>query len=974
MFGNMKIGKRLAIGFGLVLALLVGLGAVAIWSIGALDAGTRKLAEDRLPKVIQANEINEQINKVARSVRNMVIMESTSEREKEKEQIAEAGRKVTETLAALEKTVQTDRGREILRSITSARGEYLPVMHQARDLALAGKTKEAATVLLQKLRPLQLHYMKQVGALVQYQTELAANQGKEAHGLAGTARMVAFSLLGLALLVGFVLAFALVRSITRPLAQCAEAAGRVAAGDLNVELDTSRRDEVGELSVAMKGMVDAVGGLVGDMNHMSKQHDAGEIDVVMEAERYQGAFRVMAKGVNDMVNGHIAVKKKAMACVAEFGKGNFEAPLEKFPGKKAFINETIEAVRGNLRNVSAEVKELAGATAVGSLAQRGKADRFEGDWRALVRGVNAVMDAMGNVIDLLPVPAMVIDGDRSIRFVNAAAASVAGRGRSEMIGSKCYDSFKTSDCHDGNCACMSARSSGASCTRETVARPNGKQLDIQYTGVPIKGERGEVVGVVEVVVDQTAIKAAQRRMERIAGYQSSEVERLAGNLKRMAQGDLKLDLAVAEADEHTRETREAFAAINESLKLAKHAVERLVSDALALSTAAVEGKLKTRADASKHQGDFQKIVQGVNQTLDAVLQPIEEAAAVLESLAHSDLRARVRGSYQGDHAKIKDSLNQMAEALHGAMAQVAEATDQVSAASSQIAASSQSVSQGASEQASSLEETSSTLEEISSMTKQNADNTQQAKSMAQAAKGSADSGSVAMEKMQDAMVKIRTAAEGTAEIIRDINEIAFQTNLLALNAAVEAARAGDAGRGFAVVAEEVRNLALRSKEAAKKTEELIKESVKLAGDGASISAEVGGSLSEIVTTVGKVTDIVSEIAAASVEQARGIDQVNKAVAQMDQVVQQAAANSEETSSASEELAAQAQGLAAMVGQFQLERGRGVSRHASPQRIAAPAAPRKKLAAPTNGGNGGSTMHLRPEDVIPMDGDPDFKQF
>ena len=81
------------------------------------------------------------------------------------------------------------------------------------------------------------------------------------------------------------------------------------------------------------------------------------------------------------------------------------------------------------------------------------------------------------------------------------------------------------------------------------------------------------------------------------------------------------------------------------------------------------------------------------------------------------------------------------------------------------------------------------------------------------------------------MAKIRASAEGTSQIIKDINEIAFQTNLLALNAAVEAARAGEAGRGFAVVAEEVRSLALRSKEAAKKTEALIRESVTQAGEG-----------------------------------------------------------------------------------------------------------------------------------------------
>ena len=88
-----------------------------------------------------------------------------------------------------------------------------------------------------------------------------------------------------------------------------------------------------------------------------------------------------------------------------------------------------------------------------------------------------------------------------------------------------------------------------------------------------------------------------------------------------------------------------------------------------------------------------------------------------------------------------------------------------------------------------------------------------------------------MEQMTGAMGKIKASAEGTSQIIKDINEIAFQTNLLALNAAVEAARAGDAGRGFAVVAEEVRSLALRSKEAANKTEALIRESVKQAVEG-----------------------------------------------------------------------------------------------------------------------------------------------
>jgi len=114
---------------------------------------------------------------------------------------------------------------------------------------------------------------------------------------------------------------------------------------------------------------------------------------------------------------------------------------------------------------------------------------------------------------------------------------------------------------------------------------------------------------------------------------------------------------------------------------------------------------------------------------------------------------------------------------------------------------------GASEQASALEETATSLETLSAMTKRLAERSREASALVGTATSAATGGAGAMQQMSGAMIKIRASAEGTSEIIKDINEIAFQTHLLALDAA------GEAGRGFAVVAEEVRSLALRSKEA-----------------------------------------------------------------------------------------------------------------------------------------------------------------
>ncbi len=554
------------------------------------------------------------------------------------------------------------------------------------------------------------------------------------------------------------------------------------------------------------------------------------------------------------------------------------------------LDKAVSAVKA----MSAEAAGLAQAAVAGKLSTRADATKYQGEYQKIVSGVNATLDA---VIGPLNVAATYVDriskGDIPAKITDSYSGDF---NTIKNNLNTCIEAVNllVKDAHLLSAAAVAGQLS----TRADATRHQG---DFRTIVEGVNATLDAVIGPLNVA----------------ATY-----------VDRISKGDIPPQIT----DSYNGD----FNAIKNNLNTCIEAVNRLVEDASLLSAAAIAGRLETRADASRHQGDFHKIVAGVNTTLDNVVAPIQDVQRVLGAMAQGDMTQTIDKHYEGDFDRLKQAINDTIGKLSDTIAQIIVAADALSNASGQVSATAQSLSQASSEQAASVEETTASLEQMTASVNQNTENAKVTDNMATTAAREAGEGGQAVGQTVDAMKSI-------ADKIGIVDDIAYQTNLLALNAAIEAARAGEHGKGFAVVAAEVRKLAERSQVAAQEIGELAGSSVKTA-------EKAGSLLREIVPSIQKTSDLVQEIAASSQEQSIGVSQINGAMSQLNKATQQNASASEELAATAEELGGQAAQLQELMQFFsvrdQLGQGSPAPRsrpHVTPG-IAPAHRPRPSLAA------------------------------
>jgi len=717
-------------------------------------------------------------------------------------------------------------------------------------------------------------------------------------------------------------------SVIGPLNVSADYVDKISQGNIPAKITDNYNGDFNTIKNNLNQCIDALNGLTQEMARMSDAHNAGDIDAVIPVEKFENAYRTMAQGVNEMVQGHITVKKKAMACIAEFGRGNFEAPLEKFPGKKAFINDTIEEVRSKLKALITDTDLLVQAATKGQLATRADAGKHLGDFRKIVEGVNATLDAVigplnvsADYVDKISkgnIPAKITDnynGDFNLiknnlnQCIDAIGAMVADANM--LVKAAVEGKLSTradASKHGGDFGKIVA---GVNATLDAVVGPLNVSADyvdkISKGNIPAKitdsynGDFNLIKNNLNQCIDAIGAMVTDANMLVKAAVEGklstrADASKHGGDFGKIVAGvNATLDAVVGplnvSADyvdkiskgnipaKITDNYNGDFNLIKNNLNTCIDAIGGMVTDANMLVKAAIEGKLTTRADASQHDGDFGKIVAGVNATLDAVIGPLTEVGQVLDKMAGGDLTVQIVSEYAGDFNRLKTTVNTLGTQVRSAMQQIGTNANALVSAAEELNKVSQQMSASADETATQANVVSAASEQVAANVQTVATGADEmGASIKEIAKNTADATRVATaavktaEATNETIGKLGQSSAEIGQVIKVITSIAQQTNLLALNATIEAARAGEAGKGFAVVANEVKELA---KETAKATEDISRKIEAIQGDTKGAVAAIG----QISSVIVQINDIQNTIASAVEEQSATTNEISRNLAE-----------------------------------------------------------------------------------------------
>ena len=391
---NWKIGTRIAAGFSAVILVTAALGVFAYTRTARINATANNIVTDSWPGTVLILSIQSAAYEHQGALADLLTATNSADKARFNSELQDVRTKINSLIADYEKTITTAKDRELFEALKAARAAYGPVYDKAMQLTMAGNGKEAYSLYISTLKPLQTKYLGTVQAEVALNRENgdANNQAILAAGSAAAAG-IPIGILA-SLVVGVVISIFVVRSLTRPLGVALGLIEQVARGDLSRKVEVTSQDELGRMLAAMNGMVENLKGAAnvaaeiseGDLSvrpkALSEKDVLGQALIVM-VENLNGAARVATL----IAQGDLTVEAKARS-----EKDTLGVALVKMLENLRNVVRSVTAASANVASGSDEMASTAQQLSQGASEQAAAAEESTSSMEEMAASVQQNAD------------------------------------------------------------------------------------------------------------------------------------------------------------------------------------------------------------------------------------------------------------------------------------------------------------------------------------------------------------------------------------------------------------------------------------------------------------------------------------------------------------------------------------------------------------------------------------------------------
>jgi methyl-accepting chemotaxis protein len=308
-FANFKLRTRLALGFGVICAMLIVVLVLGMTMLGRVNQGTKDIVQQHMPKIEAAVGILDQVNNISIALRNMMLNDDPADRKLQTANVMKARSAIQSLLDKDHADGAAAAERDLARQAAENNVKFVKDQDELLKRIVAGDLDGAKAFLNDEFRPLLLAYKKVLNEQIKIQKAAVAGAAESAQATYSETQLLMSGLGAAILLLAGAIAWGISTSITRPVARALEVANTVAAGDLTSRIEVRTGDEMGQLLQALKGMNESLARTVQTVRSgtetiatASSEVAAGSQDLSARTEQQAGSLEETASSMEELTS------------------------------------------------------------------------------------------------------------------------------------------------------------------------------------------------------------------------------------------------------------------------------------------------------------------------------------------------------------------------------------------------------------------------------------------------------------------------------------------------------------------------------------------------------------------------------------------------------------------------------------------------------------------------------------------------